>query len=166
MHKPNRQRACRPTRRRAVAAVTLELILALPILFIALLAVVEFGAVMANLQAVAAASREGGRFAARQGTLNAGTASSIRTLVDNRLQTAGFGSTASTGVVLVHNIGATTTLTDGVCPAPTSPALPATSVRVRVCVPLTRLAPDLLNPFGFSLTSKTVQQDATFDYEP
>jgi Flp pilus assembly protein TadG len=146
--------------------VTLELILALPILFIALLAVVEFGAVMANLQAVAVASREGGRFAARQTTLNATTATSIRTLVDNRLESAGFGATASSGVVLVHNVGVAATHTDGVCPTPTTPSLPATSVRVRVCVPLTRLAPNLLNPFGFSLTSRSAVQDATFDYEP
>ena len=48
------------------AAVTLEMIVALPVLTIALLVVIELGVVMANLKHVAAASREGARLAAER----------------------------------------------------------------------------------------------------
>lgn len=153
----------RPSRR---AAVTLELILTLPILVIVILAIVEFGVLMANLQAVNMASRDGGRFAARSIALTPGTAADIRTAVDNRLRSAGLGPSASNGITLQHNVGGPTqNLINGSCTIPASPPLPSNSVRVRVCVPYERLAPNLLQTFGITLVGKNAEADATFDYE-
>lgn len=159
----SRTRFSRLNRRSAV--VVLELILSLPILFILLLAVAELGTAVANLQIVALASRDGGRIAAGSATLNAVTVASIRSTLDTRLQAAGFGASATQGVVLVETVGATSTITDGTCPSPGSTGMPTNAVRIRVCVPMTRLAPNLLKPFGFDISTLTAENETTFDYE-
>jgi Flp pilus assembly protein TadG len=159
----------RCARRRA--SVTLELIVALPLLIIGLLAVVEFGVLLASLQQVAAASYEGAKAAAEAPALtsvpadNVLLASNIRALVDRRLQSAGFGSSASQGVTLRHTVGGGGDATDGICADPLTPPLPTQSVRVTVCVELTRLAPNVLSSFGFTLTGKVAEFTTTLDYE-
>jgi Flp pilus assembly protein TadG len=152
--------------RRRTAAVTLELILALPVLVIALLVVIEFGVLMANLKHVAAASRDGAKLAAETAPLGAGaTAAALRSAIDRRLESAGFGAGAAQGVTLRHTVGSGSVVTDGICSDPTTPAMPDDAVRVTVCVELTRLAPDLLATFGFSLAGKVAEHTTTFHYE-
>lgn len=156
-------------RRRGV--VTLELLLSLPVLMIVLLAVVQFGVLMANLQHVAAASYEGAHYATEQAALtvvpasNAALAAAIRTAVDRRLESAGFGTNASAGVTLRHTVGGGGNATDGTCSDPLNPPLPARTVRVTVRVPLTRLAPNVLSTFGFDLTGRYTEMTSTLDFE-
>jgi hypothetical protein len=98
-----------PSRRRAV--VTLELIFAIPILLIVLLAVVEVGLVLAASKHVEFASRLGARLAAEiprnggppdLGTFNLpATLNNLKDRVDEYLTTAGY--TNSCAVILEHN---------------------------------------------------------------
>jgi Flp pilus assembly protein TadG len=168
-------KTCRPPGKRAIrrtarrGAVILELIVAIPILVIALLVVVQFGLIMANLKQVALASREGAKIAAETAGLSTATtaaaAVAIRSAVDARLESAGFGSAASQGVTLRHNVGGGGVATDGTCSDPTTPTLPAGSVRVTICVELTKLTPNLLQTFGFDISSDVVEQTTTLDFE-
>lgn len=153
------------------ASVVVELLIAFPILFIALLVVVEFGVMMANLKQVASAARDGARLAAQTAGLapatTAATAAAVRTLVDNRLESAGFGTNASTGVTLRHTVSGGGVATDGTCNDPLNPVMPATdAVRVTVRVDLTTFTPNLLASFGFDLTSRFSEHTATFEYVP
>ncbi|MDA1053224.1 MAG: pilus assembly protein [Planctomycetota bacterium] len=157
-------------RRRAHSgAVTLELIVSLLVLFIALFVVVEFGLAMANLQHLARASRDGAKIASETAGLapatTAATASTIRAAIDRRLESAGFGANATLGVTLRHTLGAGDVATDGTCSDPISPPLATDMVRVTVCVQLTKLTPNLLSPFGYDITSETAEHTTTFDYE-
>lgn len=164
----HRSRTLRRTGRSG--AVIVELILAMPILFISLLVVAEFGMVMANLKQVALASREGAKIAAETAGLSpantAATAAAIRSAVDDRLESAKFGPSATVGVRLDHTVGGGGSAADGTCPSPAGPALPSDAVRVTVCVELTKLTPNLLAAFGFDISSSTVEQTTTLDYEP
>ncbi len=150
-------------------AVIVELILGMPILFISLLVVAEFGMVMANLKQVALASREGAKIAAETAGLStattSATAAAIRSAVDDRLESAKFGPNATVGVRLDHTVSGGGSDEDGTCPSPTGPALPSDAVRVTVCVKLTKLTPNLLAVFGFNISARTVEQTTTLDYE-
>jgi Flp pilus assembly protein TadG len=158
-------------RSRRGGAVTFELIVTLPILVIFLAAVIEFGLILANTKQVALASRLGAKIAAESGApFNSGTLAAIRTAVDRQLEAAGFGAAASAGVTLQHNVagGGSSPQVSGDCPAPSSPPLPADgsgSVRVTVCVELSKLTPDLLSSFGFSIAGKFVESTTTYPYE-
>jgi Flp pilus assembly protein TadG len=163
----HRSRTHRGTRRGG--AVIVELILAMPILFISLLVVAEFGMVMANLKQVALASREGAKIAAETAglstTTTGATAAVIRKAVDDRLESAEFGSTATEGVRLDHTVSGGGSAADGTCPSPAGPTLPSGAVRVTVCVKLTKLTPNLLSVFGFDISTRTVEHTTTLDYE-
>ena len=146
------------------AGVVVELLLTLPVLFIALLAIVEFGLILANVKQVALASREGAKLAAETAPLNGGTAAVIRNLVDDRLESAGMGTNASQGVTLQDTV-TFGTFTDGDCPAPAAPPLPLGAVRVTVCVELEKLSPNLLQAFGFDISGLVVEHTTTYRHE-
>lgn len=151
------------------AAVTLEMIIALPIFLIFLAGIIEFGLIQANSQQVALASRIGARLAAETAGLSpattAATATSIRTEIDRQLQSAKLGASASQGVTLRHTVLGGAVATDGTCPDPTTPAMPTNAVRVTVSVPLSSLTPNLLNVFGYTTAGKTVEVTTTYAYE-
>ncbi len=153
-------RTRRPQRQ---GGVTLELILALPLLLIALLAVVEIGVIVANVKHVAAASREGAKLAAQTPGLSqattAATRDAVQLAINRRLESAGLGANAAQEVILRH------TVADGDGEPPLDPPLPDEAVRVTVRVELTRLAPDLLGAFGFTLSGKTIDHSTTWAYE-
>lgn len=171
-------RACRS------GVITVELLLAFPILLIVLAAVIEFGLIYAVNQKVAYASRFGAKLASEEPrtTLNdfnlpAG-GSRLRTAVNRFLSTAELPTGACT-VILEHNAclaNQTQTDTDGSgcnCGAPAAP-LPAGPppagnpeyVRVTVCVPLIGNVPDLVSSFGFSVAGFTIEHSTVFRYEP
>lgn len=161
-------RRLRSTRR---GSIILELIIATPILVIALFVVVQFGLILANIKQVALASREAARIAAQSPGLAPGVpttavASTIRTEVNARLESAGFGSAASEGVTLRHTVAGGDVATDGTCGDPTSLPLPASAVRVTVCVELATLTPNLLSAFGYDILGSVVEHTTTLDYEP
>lgn len=149
------------------ASVTLELLVGLPILAIGLFAVVEFGVLMASISQVVHASREGAKAAAENMAM---TANDVKMLVDTRLQSAGFGTAASSGITLQRkDAGGTVTTTKSPpmadCPTVTTPTQPNESARVTVCVPLIKLAPNVLASFGFTLSGKVAEATATFAQE-
>ena len=148
-------------------AVTLELILAFPALLILLLAIVEFGQIISNMQQVALASRVGADVASQialSTTDGDPVPDEVLDAIEVQLAASGF---AGCRVTVEHNVGAVTTLNTGDCDCdpPSAGLPPGEYVRVTVCVPLSEIAPDLLSPFGFDLTDKTVGQTTTFPYE-
>lgn len=171
MESPSRHQSTRlrPKRR---GVVTFELIVTTPILLIFLAAVIEFGLILANTKQVALASRVGAKVAAEDSRLPGSTSDvndDVETAVNRQLQAAGFGASGTSGVTLRHNVGGgSVSDTNGTCADPTSPALPTDgsgSVRVTVCVELSKLTPDLLSMFGFSTSGKTVEVTTTYPYE-
>ncbi len=153
--------------------IVVELILTFPILFIMLLAVIEFSLIIANLQQVSQSTRTGAKMAAETPGLGGftdppltnTTATTIRAAVDRQFLTAGFGSNASRGLTLRHTVGAGYVATDGTASDPTQPAMPNNAVRVTVSVDLSKLTPDLLSTFGYSTSGQTVELSTTYPYE-
>lgn len=170
-----------PRRAERRAAVVLELILTLPILMIALVAIVEFGLLVSNLQYVESASRAGSRVASRlaptgPNQLNNGALPpDILTAVNTELANIGPGVVARQ-VYLEYNVdsmggvvvmpfmdcgGASTTP----CPyvAVNAPTISLTTayVRVTVFVDFPDVAPNALAYFGLDFSSSVVQQTTT-----
>lgn len=155
------------------AVIVVELLLTFPILFVLLLAVIEFSLMIANMQQVSQASRFGTKMAAdtpglggfTDPPLTNTTATTIRTQVDRQFESAGFGSNASRGVTLRHTVGAGYVATDGTAADPFDPPMPTNAVRVTVSVDLSKLTPDLLATFGYSTSGQTVELSTTYPYE-
>lgn len=149
-------------------AVTLELILVLPIWLMGLLAIIEFGALQGNQQQVALASRVGAEEAAQTPNLAMYTGvvpTNITSAITNQLTSSGISWCK---VIVEHNVGGPTTLTSGTCDCdPPTTTLPPTGryVRVTVCVPITQLVPNLLGSFGLDLSDCFVQHSTTYRYE-
>jgi Flp pilus assembly protein TadG len=166
-----RRRASTSKNRPAVCAI--EVVLALPIFLVFLLAVVEFGLILANCKQVSLASRVGAKIASESSfPFDATTLVNIRTAVDRQLESAGLGATASGAVVLQHNVagGGASPQSSGPlsCTAPTDPPLPSDgegAVRVTVCVELSKLTPNFLSTFGFSTAGKRVMLTTTYPYK-
>lgn len=179
--------AARPAARRR-AVVTLELILAIPILLIVLLAVVEFGLILAASKHVEFASRLGAKLAAEvprsSGTVNLAsfnlpsTPGNLKDRVDEYLLTAGY--TAACAVILEHNAAGVpnpSQINDDGTPCACGPigSLPASvsgppatsieSVRVTVCLPMQGNIPNCLATFGFDLSDCTIRQSTVWRYE-
>jgi Flp pilus assembly protein TadG len=150
--------------------VVLELILMLPVWLIALLAIVEYGQIMANLQQVALASRVGAEEASQTPSLptspGAPVPANVLSAIEQQLASSGISGCR---VILEHNVGGPVTLTSGTCDQCVPPATPLPLdrqyVRVTVCVPLAELAPNLLALFGFDIADCLAQQSTTFRYE-
>jgi len=156
------------TRRRA--AVTFEVILVLPILIVLLCAVVEFGLILANRKHMEQAAYSGANVAAQlsPGELSSGL-DAVGDAVQRTLASAKLGSPCR--IDLEHNVeGAANPiqiagecareLPDGQLPA----AEGVQAVRVTVWMPYTRLAPDLLWGFGFSLQNRFTRATMTLPH--
>lgn len=166
----------RNRRSRRNAAATLEVILTLPLLMIVMLAIVEFGLLLANLQYVEMASRSGALVASRlpAATLNGGAfPTDITTAVNEELAKLGSGIQARQ-VYLQHNVGGSPVSPraggQSTSPIPyktiTDPPVPPSGsyVRVTVFVDFRSVAPNLLATFGLNYQNATVQQTTTFPH--
>jgi hypothetical protein len=153
-------------------AVTLEFIVALPVLLIVLLAVVEFGMFFSSLQQVDLACRVGAEAASQSTFLPYGSPTVPPDVADPINQQLGSSGITPCKIILEHNVTSPQTLTTlygagCACDPPTAllPALAARSVRVTVCVPMSSLAPNCLALFGFDLTGRCAKCSTTFRYE-
>ncbi len=167
--------------------VVVELLLWLPVLLTALMAVIEFALMQQVNQQVALASRYGAKIAAevtRAFTVSpnlsdinqTATVNNLQTLIDTFLANAGL--TASCEVRLEHNACVDNTLqvdtaTPCTCSA-TGPVLPAGEppgppgeayIRVTVCVPLLGNVPNCLSTLGFDLTDRVARHSTTYRVE-
>ncbi len=155
-------------------AVAVELIVAVPILMILVLAVIEFSVIFTAIKQVNFASRVGAKEAAEAGSIgNLNTlvsSGTLRNVVDRQLQAA--GALGACQVIVQYGNGATyTTLTD-VGPTPcecyasffNGPTV-GTFVRVEVGVLLAEFCPDLLAPFGFSIAGQKISATTTYRME-
>jgi Flp pilus assembly protein TadG len=158
-------------------AVTVELILGLPILLIGVLAIVEFGMFFARLEQVALSCRAGAEEASQTTPLpGAGDPipGAVETVILKQLDNSCILPCA---IILEHNVGGQeqTSRTDydndgdsapdcPLCQEPSS-SLPANSVRVTVCVQLTELMPNCLAALGFDITGQTTQCSTVFGHE-
>jgi hypothetical protein len=151
--------------------VWLEFLLIVPILLIVLLAAVQFGLLLANLQHVHLAAFSGAKLAASlpphalpKSTRN------IEERANRVLQTAGLGRACR--IKLVQNVssGRPALTTRGTCDCPQTreSRLPggrrAGAVRVTVYVPLAQLTPDLLSSIGISLGSRLTHATVTLPH--
>ena len=163
---------CRPGLRRRArrrGAVTLELILTLPIWLIMLWASVEFGQILSYPQQVALAARVGAEEASQTPGLDVapGVPANVLTAVTQQLDSSNISWCK---VILEHNLnGPLQEFSEGPCDCepPSTDLLPTNReyVRVTVCVPLTELACNLLGPFGFDISECIVQHSVTFRSE-
>lgn len=175
---PLRRGPLRRGRRRG--AVLLELILTLPVWLILIMAVVEFGMILVNQQQVALASRVGAEKASETAGLSTNSGDPLPDPVLYAVQHQ-LGSTCLDycSVILEHNVvppPPPPITTPVVLQSPASPtcdcdppttALPTYGryVRVTVCVPLTKLAPNLLSFVGFDISGCVIHHSTTFRHE-
>jgi hypothetical protein len=159
--------------------VTLELIIAFPVWLCFLLATVQFGWLMANLEQVALASRVGALEASQTASLPSSgpVPAEVVTVVEHQLQSAGIDPWCH--IFLEHNVESTTNIQlssanpshtgSCTCSPPTSTELPfpdcAEYVRVTVCIPMTAVTPNLLKACGFAIDEKFIRHTSTFRYE-
>jgi len=156
------------------AVIVLELILALPVLIIVLLAVVQFGVLFTNLQHLALASRVGAEKASEQPGLSIVNNDPVPTdVLDAISQQLGGVGISSCRVILIHNVGTpaltTAELISGACncdaPAPPSPSPGGNFVQVTVITDLAELMPNCLATFGFDISGQFAQQTTIFRHE-
>jgi hypothetical protein len=156
--------------------ITLEFLILLPILVILLLAVVEFGLIMAAAKHVEFASRLGAKLAAEAldlSLVNApSTSDNLKDRVDQYLNTAGY--TDSCQVILEHAVPLVPNTTQPnplVANCPCNPvigpigSLPVGSVRVTVCLEMTGNIPNCLESFGYDITGCVIRQSVVWVYE-
>ena len=155
-------------RQRRSGAVTIEFLVVLPVLLLSLLAAVQFGYYFQRVDQVMLASRIGAEQASQTLGLPASGAvpTNIADTINRQLASSGIVTAA---IIVEHNTtGPEQTLRTNYLPnsipEPTSP-LPASCVRVTVCVPLTSLMPNALANFGFDVSTRFGVQTTTFGYE-
>jgi hypothetical protein len=170
-------RVRRPKSPKRLGAVTLELIVSIPVWVIVLLALVQIALIMAASKHVEFASRLGAKLAAEiqrsGGPPDLGNFMTIKGEVDQYLLTAGY--TASCTVILEHNAlgvpNPTQTFGGGCNCGPTGPSpLPSMpsgveSVRVTVCLPMDGNIPNCLSTFGFDMSDCTIQHSTVWRIE-
>lgn len=175
-----------PRGRCARGGITLELIIAFPIWLCILLATIEFGWLMSNLQQVALASRLGASEASQTEDLDTfGTVpDEVKDVINNQLKSAGMkgegGKDPWCHIFVEHNVGTAgyvklslpnpQYLSDPCsCSVPTTTEIPLPDckqyVRVTVCAPMTAVAPDLLGAYGFAIDGKVIRHTTTYRYE-
>lgn len=158
-------------------AVTVELILGLPILLIGVFAIVEFGMFFARLEQVALACRVGAEEASQTSPMPGPgdpIPASVEMVILKQLENSCVQPCA---IILEHNVSGPeqTSRTDydndgdfapdcPLCQEPIS-SLPSNSVRVTVCVQLTELMPNCLAALGFDITGQTTQCSTVFGHE-
>lgn len=150
--------------------MVLELVLALPVLVVLLLAVVEFGSIFASLQQLSLASRAGARAAAEIVNLPTAPGAPIPSEVfDEIAAQLAAASISPRHVVLEHNVAGSPVRLDAGQSHAVLPdtRFPATGrfVRVTVVADLSELAPDLLGMWGFSTAGRIATHTSTFRYE-
>jgi hypothetical protein len=179
----NRRLRARPPRGRcARGGVTLELIIAFPIWLCILLATIEFGWLMSNLQQVALASRLGAAEASQTEDLSS-FPDGVKDVIATQLESAGMkgegGKAAWCHIIVEHNLNGTNqplslanTDYSGEpcsCSVPTDTEIPYPDckqyVRVTVCAPMTAVAPDLLGAYGFAIDGRVIRHTTTYRYE-
>ena len=154
------------------AATAMELLLVTPVLLIFLLAIIQFGIILANLKYLPLASRAGAKVLAEitpsTNLTSAATLTSVKDAVKAVLAT---GNMSSCRVILEQNVvpGPVPPDPDTPCPcdAPLTPTLPVDAVRVTVCVPWSELAHNVnfLSFLCFSLSDRTSQSATLYPYE-
>ena len=161
--------------------VALELILALPVLFIGLFAVIEFAVYFSGAQQLALASRVGAEEASQVVLPNNNGGPVPASIVNAVLDQLGSVGISPCQIILEHNVNSVddpqnpgqpiqplqtfvTSFGDCNCQPPDTP-LPELAVRVTICVELTELVPNVLATFGFDAEGKTAQQSTVFRHE-
>ena len=168
--------ARRSRRNRRGGSVTLEFILAFPILFIATLAIFEFGILLLVEQAVVTAAIEGSREGAKLGATTDCVAKKIQSILGVHCikfdtMTGQLGS-GEARVIVEDGSG----LISGergnlsISCTPQGPPPSSTQIRVTVCVPVTNAegctpVPDWLAYFGFSLQNKVFRVSSVANLE-
>jgi len=150
-------------------AVTIELIVVLPVLLVAVLGIGQFGFYFQRVEQLMLATRVGAEAASQTAGLPASglVPTSIADAINHQLASANISTVA---IIVEHNIpgpGENVLRTDSVpntCPEPIS-VLPVSSVRVTVCVPLADLMPNCLSFFGFDISTRNAVHTTTFGYE-
>jgi hypothetical protein len=149
--------------------MSIELLVVVPMLMLCVMAVIQFGlelagAVLVHQAAVAGAGRCSTFGRATATNLDDDTAAAVQL----QLTAAGLSITPSTDLQVivqerVFNSSAAYAGTSGswpsgatFTPAPAASSIPQDSVRVMVNVRLTRVIPNLLSGFGFSITGQYV----------
>jgi len=149
----------------------LELLLALPVLIIGVLAIVEFGLLRANQQQLEYASRVGANIAVDDPNP---TVTDIDSAVRAHLQEAGIDTAdANIRITLQENTtGATIETTAGTLNCTVAGSVPAAPagqefVRVTVCLDIveSQMTPNLLQTLGFDIAGWQMQQTTTLRYE-
>ncbi|WP_166823265.1 TadE/TadG family type IV pilus assembly protein [Thalassoroseus pseudoceratinae] len=158
--------------------VTLEFILALPVLLIATLGIFEFGFLVLVNQAVSSAAVEGTREAAKIGTTPDEVAETVQEFLAVHNLTFQTDGTNTTDPVRV-TIEGTLVNSDphagergntSITYTPNGPNVDADEVRVTVCVEVTDTngmspVPDLLATFGFSLQGRIFEASSRTEIE-
>ncbi|MCH7990343.1 MAG: pilus assembly protein [Planctomycetes bacterium] len=167
---------CRSRRNRRGGSVTLEFILAFPILFIATLAIFEFGILMLVEQAVVTAAIEGSREGAKLGATTDCVAKKVQSILgvhciefDTMMAQPDSGEArviVEDGSGLISGERGNLSIS---C-TPEGPAPTSTQIRVTVCVPVTDISgckpvPDWLSYFGFSLQNKVFRVSSVANLE-
>ena len=174
MPKPTPRRS-RPRR----GAVTLEMIVALPVLLIASLAIFQFGVLQILQQTATTAAVEGARAAAREANVDNAREAAVDAVNDvfavHGLAVSPGSGMAPTGggvrLAVEYRQGGSLLLAEAgdsavACETPDSPMLTDNEVRVTVCVDLTKQPLlNLLSTFGFDVLGKRLQISALADKE-
>lgn len=174
MHWRPRSAVHRPPGSRRRGAVALELLISVPVLVVMILAVIEFSMMFVAAKQVAMASRLGAKAASEpllMDPMTFLTANQLRALVDRQLATAGSVNGACR-VIAEYGLGNSVMpeKSDGNpgcdCAAPgTAGPMTGPFVRVTVAVRLSEFVPNLLSPYGFSITDRVLTHTTTFRRE-
>ena len=132
-------------RQRRGGALTVELVLTLPLLLVVLLAVIQFSMLLISSQAVSVAASVG----VRQASLPSAGASSVSSAVFQSLTGWKFQGDAEV-VIYVNGVS------EASSPGTLAMANTGDLVSVTVNVPSIEASPDLLNLIGFSIADQTL----------
>lgn len=155
-------------RRSRRAAIVVEVLVVFPVLFIATLAVFEFGILVVVDQAITAGATAGAREAAKVGAVTNEVAAVIDEIISVHQITFDPTTTNATDdarVIIEYGPPISATAERGnttITCFPQGPAVGTNEVKVTVCVNVTNAAgeqpvPDWLSTFGFSLAGRTFE---------
>lgn len=173
MDVPKHRRTLRRQAAGRRGAETVELVLALPVLLIATIAIFEFGIVMLVHQAVTTAAVEGVREAAKDQSTTQNAAIEVQRILSVHELSFATASTNTTDDVrvVVERFGSPTDQVGNTtlsC-SPQGGSLVVNQVRVSVCVRMTnsngRPVPNWLRSLGFTLAGRTFEASALASVE-
>lgn len=167
-----------------VGAIALEFLLVFPIVFLATLAIFQFGLLALILQCATSALIEGARTGAAYyppSTSNADIADQVAARVNQFLAVHGLSVGGSGTVEILMERGTNPSVTRGALPSgftmgPASGPPPSSSeIRLTLCFPISYIAnpttdrghpvPDLLNWLGFSMATKKFEMSTRASLE-